>query len=85
MDILGKFVRDEDRIETNGRNQAFVGNEITHPEYRTLVLQRAIKMSGGKTPSTKEMYKAKADIDKALGNSGRRIRIPGAAPGRRTI
>ena len=63
----------------------FVGEALSHNEYRALVLDQAIKKAGGNRPGTKHLFAAKKAVDGALGRSGTSIYIPGAGPARRTV
>ena len=63
----------------------FVGETLSHNEYRALVLDQAIKKAGGNRPGTKHLFAAKKAVDSALGRSGTSIYIPGAGPARRTV
>lgn len=61
------------------------GEPILTPDmYRAGVMQRALKLSGGRTPSTKNLFDAQTQVDLALQRSGSKVRIPGARPGRVT-
>ena len=63
----------------------FVGETLSHNEYRALVLDQAIKKAGGNRPDTRHLFAAKKAVDSALGRSGTSIYIPGAGPARRTV
>ncbi len=73
MEIMGRFTRDEDCC----------GESLSHPDYRILVLKKALSLN--KRPGTREMFMAKKAVDQQLGRAGVGIAIPGARPGRRTI
>lgn len=79
MRKLGKFTRDEDRAQ----GEDTLGDTLSHPEYRALVMRDALRRS--KNPDTKTMYLAKQSVDRSLGRVGTGIMIPGAMPGRRTV
>jgi hypothetical protein len=61
------------------------GKAIPHKNYRVAVMKAALKSTGGKRPTTRDYFKAKAAVDRAIGKSGISIYMPGAKPGRRTI
>lgn len=61
------------------------GKSIPHENYRVAVMKAALKSSGGKRPTTRDYFKAKATVDQVIGKSGISIYMPGAKPGRRTI
>jgi hypothetical protein len=73
----------EDRGIVSGSNCG--GKSIPHENYRVAVMKAALKSSGGKRPSTKDYFQAKAAVDQTIGKSGITIYMPGAKPGRRTI
>ncbi len=77
IQILGEFVGDEARADQES------GCGLSHPEYRALVLKRALK--AGPRPGTRAMFLAKRDVDRAMENAGVSVQVPGAMPGRRTI
>jgi hypothetical protein len=77
------FVSDERRAES--ANTLSCGEDVSHPEYRMLIMKMAIKLANGARPSTQHFAAAKKAIDQALGKARRGIKIPGAQPGRRTI
>lgn len=81
-EILGKFVGDERRAQTE--DSSGMGDDLSHDEYRALVMNRALKLGRGK-PNTKHFYEAKSVVDQSLGRGGVTITIPGAKPGRRTV
>lgn len=81
-EILGKFVGDEQRAQTE--DSSGMGDDLSHNEYRALVMNRALALGQGK-PSTKHFYAAKTTVDQSLGRAGVAINIPGAKPGRRTV
>jgi hypothetical protein len=72
-EIMGRFKRDEDCC----------GESLSHPNYRLLVMKKALSL--GRRPGTSEMFAAKRAVDRQLGVAGVGIKIPGAYPGRRTI
>lgn len=76
FEILGRFTGDDERAE----RESCCG--LSHPEYRALVMRRALKAPG--SPGTRKMFKAKRDVDLALARAGVAVTIPGARPGRRT-
>jgi len=61
------------------------GDAIPHDNYRVAVIKAAVKSAGGKTPTTQDFYKAKAAVDKVIGQAGISVYMPGATPGRRTF
>ena len=79
MRRLTKFTRDEDRAQVEDT----LGDSLSHPEYRVLVMREALKASS--RPDTKAMYLAKQRVDQSLGRSGTSIYIPGARPRRKTV
>lgn len=81
-EIIGKFVGDERRAQVE--DSSGMGDDLSHNEYRALVMNHAVKLGRGK-PSTKHFYAAKTAVDHSLGRAGVAISIPGAKPGRRTI
>jgi len=66
-------------------DEDFIGDEIPHDTYRAAVMLTAIKNAGGQEPTTKHIFAAKSKVDKALGNMGISIYLPGARPSRKTI
>lgn len=73
----------EDRGIISGSDMG--GKSIPHENYRVAVMKAALKSSGGKRPTTRDYFKAKATVDQVIGKSGITIYMPGAMPGRRTI
>jgi hypothetical protein len=72
-----------DRSQVRG---AFVGGlAIPNPVYRATIQKYACRRAGGASPSTKDVFLAKAAVDKAMGRAGVGLYMPGARPGRRTI
>jgi hypothetical protein len=68
----------------NGRS--FIGGpQVSNTLYRATVQKQAIKHAGGKRPTTKDIFLAKAAVDKAIGKAGITLFMPGSKPGRRTI
>lgn len=84
IEIEGDFASDEGRAEAEASG-SFIGTNLAHNEYRALIVKRAMKNAGGAKPTTKHFFAAKSSVDKALGNAGVGIYIPGAKPGRRTV
>ena len=60
-------------------------DDLSHAEYRALVVQQAVKAAGGQRPGTKQFFEAKKKVDTALGKAGVAIYIPGAGPRRKTV
>lgn len=81
-EILGKFIGDERRAQAE--DSSGMGDDLSHDEYRALVMNQALKLGRGK-PSTKHFYVAKSAVDRSLGRIGIAINIPGARPGRKTV
>ena len=82
------FIRDEDRAQSEDGSAAcgsFVGDGLSHNEYRALIMKQAIRQADGNRPSTKHLFAAKSRVDRALGNAKVAICIPGARPGRKTV
>lgn len=64
------------------------GPSISNTVYRAVIHKQARKHAGHnghKQPSTKDIFLAKAAVDKAIGKAGISLYMPGAQPGRRTI
>lgn len=80
-----RFTRDEDRAQAEeaGFGEDTLGDSLSHPEYRALVVREALKTS--RNPDTKTMYLAKQLVDRSLGRSGTSVYVPGARPRRRTV
>jgi len=83
MRRLTKFTRDEDRAQAEEAGSDTLGDSLSHPEYRALVVREALRAS--RNPDTKAMYLAKQRVDQSLGRSGTSIYIPGAQPRRKTV
>ena len=73
------------RRRTGVSGPSFVGAAIPNNVYRATIVKHAIKSAGGKTPTTKDFFLAKAKVDKVIGKAGISLYLPGAKPGRRTI
>ena len=82
-----RFTRDEDRAQAEEAGEASLadtlGDSLSHPEYRALVVREALKTS--RDPDTRTMYLAKRRVDQSLGRSGTSVYVPGARPRRRTV
>lgn len=80
-----KFTRDEDRAqeEETGHGVVSLGDSLSHPEYRVLVMREALR--AGRDPDTRTMYLAKQRVDQSLGRAGTSVYVPGARPRRRTV
>lgn len=74
--ITRRFQSDESRAQ----GEDTLGDSMSHPEYRALVMRVA-----GRNPSTKALYLAQAKVNASLGKAGTTIQIPGAGPRRRTV
>jgi hypothetical protein len=81
-DIKAEFIGDEQRAEIEGDGCS--GNELSHNEYRALVMRQASKLGNG-NPNSKHFFAAKSAVDRSLGRIGVSIMIPGARPGRKTM
>jgi hypothetical protein len=81
-EILGSFVRDEDRVRGC---ESGCGAVIPHSNYRIAILRQAIRRSNGRSPSTKDIFVAKSKVDRVIGKAGATLYLPGARPGRRTV
>ncbi|MFI5091335.1 MAG: hypothetical protein ACHP7P_14905, partial [Terriglobales bacterium] len=64
---------------------SFVGLAIPNSTYRATVQKYARKHASGKHPTTKDIFLAKAAVDRAIGKAGITLYMPGAQPGRRTV
>ena len=65
---------------------AFVsGLAIPNPVYRATIQKYARRHADGENPTTKDIFLAKAAVDRAIGKAGITLYMPGAQPGRRTI
>ena len=65
---------------------AFVGGlAIPNPVYRATIQKYARRHADGKHPTTRDIFLAKAAVDRAIGKAGITLYMPGAQPGRRTI
>ena len=85
IEIEGDFAGDEKRAQEEDRGCSSMGDSLSHNKYRALVVKQAMKNAGGAKPTTRHFFAAKSSVDKALGNAGVAIYIPGAKPGRRTV
>lgn len=81
-EILGSFVRDEDRVRGC---ESGCGAAIPNSNYRVAIIRQAIRGSNGKHPSTKDIFLAKSKVDRIIGKAGISLYLPGARPGRRTV
>ena len=69
-----------------GSRGSFVGGlAIPNPVYRATIQKYARRHADGKNPTTRDIFLAKAAVDKAMGRAGVGLYMPGAQPGRRTI
>ena len=78
-EITSRFRRDEQ----GDQSEDSLGESLSHPEYRALVIREARRSSG--TPDSRTMYTAQRKVDASLGKRGASVEIPGALPGRRTV
>jgi hypothetical protein len=85
IEIEGDFAGDEKRAQDEDGGCSSMGDSLSHNKYRALVIKQAMKNAGGAKPTTRHFFAAKSSVDKALGNAGVAIYIPGAKPGRRTV
>jgi hypothetical protein len=70
----------------DGSRGSFVGGlAIPNPVYRATIQKYARRHADGKNPTTRDIFLAKAAVDKAMGRAGVGLYMPGAQPGRRTI
>ena len=77
--IRSRFRRDESLAQ----GEDTLGDSLSHPEYRALVVKEALK--SGKKPGSRTFFEAQKKVDAALGRLGASIEIPGALPRRRTV
>jgi hypothetical protein len=66
--------------------QSFTLGEALVPNttYRATILRQAMKVAGGGRPSTKDFFRAKSAVDRAMDQAGVALYLPGSRPGRAT-
>ena len=66
--------------------QSFTLGEALVPNtaYRATILRQAMKVAGCGRPSTKDFYRAKSAVDRAMDQAGVALYLPGSRPGRAT-
>jgi len=68
-----------------GTQSFTLGNELVpNTAYRATVLRQAMKVSGSRKPTTLDFYRAKSAVDRAMGQAGISLYLPGSRPGRVT-
>lgn len=68
----------------NRRLFSTTGEGVPINNYRAAIWQRAAKLSGGNTPSTKAIFAAEKSVKRDLAKNGLQVVIPGARPARET-
>jgi hypothetical protein len=58
---------------------------VPNTAYRAAILSRAVKLAGGRKPTTKDFHGAKKSVDKDMSAAGLSLYLPGARPGRITL
>lgn len=85
IEIQGAFTGDERRARDEDSGCSSMGDSLSHNEYRALIMRQAVKSAPNGKPQTKDFFTAKSAVDKALGNAGVSIYIPGSKPERQTV
>jgi hypothetical protein len=58
---------------------------VPNTAYRAAILSRAVKVAGGRRPTTRHFHAAKKSVDKDMSAAGLSLYLPGARPGRITL
>lgn len=61
------------------------GPAISNDGYRATVMRQALKMAGGRAPTSKHVLLAETKVKRTLRRNGVTVVMPGASPARRTL
>jgi hypothetical protein len=80
----GSALRSKRMMAAARRGSSSGAEGIPIDNYRAAIWQRASKLSGGGTPTTKAIFAAEKSVKSDLAKNGLRVVIPGARPARET-